>query len=131
VSVVIPQTKSKKMMRADLERQYVEDILTGAKTVEGKLNKGKGAEMKVGDIVEFWNNDNDDMLKVFVEIVGKEYYKTFEEYLVGEGLKNCLPRVESVADGVKVYHAFKASDGRTFEDYAKEVGVVALRIRKV
>jgi len=45
-----------KITQINIQEQYLSFILTGKKTVEGRLNKGKFAEIKVGDILEIKND---------------------------------------------------------------------------
>ncbi len=99
-------------------------ISLGLKTVEGRLNKGRFQEMKVGDIIEWYN---DDFLKrtVKTKIVEKREYKTFEEYLNKEGLDKCLPGMPSLEYGLSVY--FKYFSKENEEKY----GVVAIRIEVI
>ena len=64
-------------------------ILLGLKTVEGRKNKGRFKDMKVGDIVE-WKNNDFKPRSVLTEIIGKAEYPTFKEYLE-TSLDNSLP----------------------------------------
>ena len=99
-------------------------ISLGLKTVEGRKNKGRFKEMKVGDIVE-WTNDDFKPRKVLTRITEKKNYKTFEEYLRKEGLQKCLPGMPSIEHGLSVYFKYF-----TKEDEAK-YGVTAIRIQVI
>ena len=99
-------------------------ICLGLKTVEGRKNKGRFKEMKVGDIVE-WTNDDFKPRRVLTKITGKKNYKTFEEYLRKEGLQKCLPGMPSMEHGLSVYFKYF-----TKEDEAK-YGVTAIRIEVI
>lgn len=96
-------------------------ISLGLKTVEGRLNKGRFKEMKVGDIVEFHNEDFKER-KVLTKIVAKAEYKNFEEYLIEEGLDKCLPGIPSIEHGLSVYYKYFSKEKE------QEFGVVAIRI---
>ncbi len=96
-------------------------ISLGLKTVEGRLNKGRFQEMKVDDIIE-WYNEDFKKRTVKTKIIEKIEYKTFEEYLEKEGLDKCLPGMPSLEYGLSVY--FKYFSKENEEKY----GVVAIRI---
>ena len=96
-------------------------IKSGKKTIEGRKNKGDFKEMKIGDIVKWIHSDD----SVLTKIVGKNEYKTFKEYLETEGLPNCLPGIDTIEDGVKVYYKYY-----TPEDEAK-YGVLAIKLEKI
>ena len=122
----------KKKLRFGIKPNYMEYlsepwftlISLGLKTVEGRKNKGRFKEMKVGDIVE-WTNDDFKPRKVLTRITGKKNYKTFEEYLREEGLQKCLPGMPSFEHGLSVYFKYF-----TKEDEAK-YGVTAIRIQVI
>jgi ASC-1-like (ASCH) protein len=102
-------------------------ILLGLKTVEGRKNKGKFKDMKVGDIVE-WTNDNFMPRTVLTKITGKAEYPTFREYLETEGLEKCLPGMEKLGIdkgleyGLGVYFKYYTKEDE------KEFGVIAIRM---
>lgn len=91
------------------------------KTVEGRLNKKKFKEMKVGDTIE-WVNDDFMPRSVITQVVGKNVYPTFQEYLESEGLENCLPGFIDIENGKNVYYKyFTTEDESTY-------GVVAIKL---
>jgi hypothetical protein len=52
-------------------------ILLGLKTVEGRKNKGRFTDMKIGDIVE-WKNNDFKPRSVLTRVTGKAEYPTFK-----------------------------------------------------
>lgn len=102
-------------------------IKCGLKTTEGRLNKGDFAEMKRGDIITFTNDEMASLgTRSFqVRITSKRHYTSFEEYLQGETLKRALPPIDTIENGVAVYHQYY-----TPEDAAK-FGIVAIRIIRI
>ncbi len=96
-------------------------ISLGLKSVEGRKNKGRFKEMKVGDIVEWTNNDFGPR-SVLTKIIGKAEYPTFKEYLETEGLVNCLPTITDLEQGLGVYYKYYTKEDE------KEYGVVAIRL---
>jgi len=99
-------------------------ISLGLKTVEGRKNRGKFKEMKVGDVVK-WTNDNFLKRQILTKITGKAEYKTFAEYLETEGLDKCLPGMPTLEHGLSVYFKYF-----TKEEEA-EFGVVAIRLKLI
>jgi len=101
-------------------------ILLRLKTVEGRRNKGRFKDMKVGDIVE-WTNDNFMPRSVLTRITGKAEYPTFREYLEKEGLDKCLPGMEKfgIEYGLSVYYKYFTKDDE------KEFGVAAIRMETI
>lgn len=101
-------------------------ILLGLKTVEGRKNKGRFKEMKIGDIVE-WTNDNFMQRSVLTKITGKSEYPTFREYLETEGLVKCLPGMEKfgIDHALSVYYKYFTKEDE------KEFGVVAIRMELI
>jgi len=99
-------------------------ISLGLKTVEGRLNKGRFKDMEVGDIIE-WHNEDFKERKFLTKIIGKNEYKTFEEYLVSEGLGACLPGIPSLEHGLSVYFKYFSKEKES------EFGVVAIKIKVI
>lgn len=99
-------------------------IAMGLKIVEGRKNKGKFKEMIVGDIIE-WVNDDFKPRSVMTQVVGKNIYSTFKEYLETEGLENCLPGIPDITHGLSVYYKyFTPEDEATY-------GVVAIKLKLI
>jgi ASC-1-like (ASCH) protein len=62
------------------------------KKVEGRLNKNIFAQLKKGDIVIFTNND----MKIKTKIKRITKYKSFNDYLMQEGLRTTLPNIKTI-----------------------------------
>lgn len=107
--------------RKHLSEPWFSLIKTGLKTVEGRLNKGDFSEMKEGDIISFFNNDQPFHREFKVRIISTKNYKTFEEYLRIETLRKTLPGVDKVKDGISIYYQWYKKDEPTY-------GVRAIRI---
>ncbi len=116
--------KTKKMQvtySKHLSEPWFSLINLGLKTVEGRLNKGDFSQMKIGEVIE-WKNDDFKSRSFMTKIVGKREYKTFKEYLEAEGLNKCLPGIPTLEHGLSVYYKYF-----TKEDEEK-YGVVAISI---
>jgi len=116
----------------DLRPKYIEKvsepwftlISLGLKTVEGRKNKGKFKEMQIGDIIQ-WNNFDFGERNFLTKVIGKSEYKTFEEYLIAEGLNKCLPGIPTLEHGLSVYFTYFTKEQET------EFGVVAIRLELI
>ena len=76
------------------------------KKVEGRLNKGDFANMNIGDSITFTNNELGFDRKCKVEIKNITYYDTFQTYLENETLERCLPGIDNIEDGLRVYYKY-------------------------
>lgn len=101
-------------------------ILLGLKTVEGRKNKGKFKDMKIGEIIQ-WTNSDFVERKVMTRIIDKAEYPTFEKYLETEGLDKCLPGMENfgLEHGLSVYFKYYTKEDE------KNYGVIAIKIELV
>lgn len=108
-------------MEININSRWFEKIQKGQKKVEGRLNKGKFANMKKGDIFFFVSKS--DKLKVQVKNIYK--YKSFHEYLEMEGLRRTLPGVSSIEKGKEIYYEFYSLE------MEKEFGILAIEVKKI
>ena len=123
-----------KKIRNKMEPKYVENlsepwftlIQLGLKTVEGRKNKGKFKEMKVGDIIE-WKNEDFKPRSFLTQITGKAEYPNFRKYLEMEGLEKCLPNMEKygIEHGLSVYYKYYTKEDE------QQFGVVAIRLKVI
>lgn len=98
-------------------------VRLGIKTVEGRLDKKSFKCLMVGDIIVFRNDDFGFQRSCQVEIQKITKYQTFEHLLIDKHLDNCLPGIDTLENGVKVYlHYFDKDDELEF-------GVLALDIK--
>jgi ASC-1-like (ASCH) protein len=81
-------------------------IKVGLKTVEGRLNKGDFMSLNKGDILNITNNELGFMREYKIKITSITKYKSFSEYLEKEKLEKCLPGIDTIEDGVKVYYKY-------------------------
>ena len=99
----------------------------GLKTVEGRKNKGKWKDMKIGEIIEWYNLDFLER-KFTTRVIGKSTYSTFREYLENEGLDRCLPGINpdyGMEHALSVYYKYFTKEDEL------EYGVVAIRLEKI
>ena len=123
------QLKSKNMYEKHLSEPWYTLIEKGIKTVEGRPNKGDFKNMKIGDIITFFNiNKETKIRKEFkVKIINKKIYKSFYSMIDNEGIDKILPdpNIKSVKDGVNVYRQWYSNE------IEKKYGVVAIHIKLI
>ena len=93
-------------------------IQAGTKSVEGRLAKSRFAEIQPGEIIRWTNEEQKtksgkpQLREVMTKVSAVVYYPDFEKYLSTERLKNCLPGVRTIKDGIAVYHKFYPKEER-------------------
>lgn len=112
-------------MQVSMYKKHVSEpwfslIKNGTKTVEGRLNKGEFSKMKKGDIIT-WFNDKKTPFRT--KILSIKKYKSFEDYLRKERLKNTLPGITRINKGVAIYYKFFT------KEMEKTFGVLAIRLK--
>ena len=105
-------------------RKHISDrwfchVVSGAKCIEGRLNRGDFAAMRPGDKVTWINDEGDEVRTV---ILRKDTYQGFRDYLEAKGLERCLPGITSIDAGLQVYYDFYSPTAE--ETY----GVVAISL---
>lgn len=103
----------------DVQEPYLSFILNGQKTVEGRLNKGKFKDLKIGDILLIGPDE-----KRFL-IEGITLYKSFREMIEKEGIENVIPDKDNIDEAEAVYCKFYT------KEQEKEFGVMAIKIKKI
>lgn len=92
-------------------------LLNGQKTIEGRLKKGKFAQLQVGDFLEL------DQSEAVFEVVRLTSYPSFQSFLMTERLEKVLPNVKDLAAGEAVYYQFFTPEQE------REFGVLAIELR--
>lgn len=107
----------------NLSEPWFSLIKLGIKKVEGRLNKGAFAKLKKGDYMTFVNYDFKTTRTCTIKITSTHVYTSFREYLEKETIEKCLPSMDNVEDGIKVYQTYFPN----WKKDEKEHGVVAVR----
>ena len=111
-------------MSKHLSEPWFSLIYCKKKKYEGRLNKGYFANLKVGDTITFFNDDFDIHREFTVEVKKIKLFKSFEE-LLQKKLKKCLPSINNINDGIKIYRKY----------YSKEdedtYGIIAIKIKVI
>lgn len=105
----------------NLSEPWFSLIKLGIKKTEGRLNKGYFSNVKKGDNIIFINKDFKQIRTCTIKVTSTHTYDTFEEYLEHETLEKCLPSIDTIKNGTKVYYQyFTKSDEQKY-------GIVAVR----
>lgn len=100
-----------------LQENHFLNVVSGLKTVEGRLNKGKFVQMKKGNTIIINGQYKTKITKIVK-------YKTFRDYLEKETLAKTLPGVYTIDDGVAVCRQYYT------EVDEWEFGVIAIHLAK-
>jgi ASC-1-like (ASCH) protein len=116
-----------------VQPRYFNLILQGQKTVEGRVAREKYLSLRPGDAIQFLTQETHLDQKLLSEpmiyktldarVVSLEKFNSFSDMLSFYGLKNCLPGVKSLSEGVSIYHGFPG-----YESDAKSMGAVGIEI---
>lgn len=106
------------VITVDKQEPYRSLVLSGKKVVEGRLNKGKFASLKVGDILKM------EPENVLFFVVEKNIYKSFREMIQKEGIENVIPDKTSIDEAVDVYYKYYTPEQE------KKFGVVAIKVKR-
>jgi ASC-1-like (ASCH) protein len=92
--------------KKNLSEPWFSLIKLGIKKYEGRLNKGDFAKMNKGDILIFENNDFGFLRSFRCRIKNTKKFDTFQQFLQTKTLKKCLPGIDTIDNGVKVYYKY-------------------------
>ena len=113
-------------MEITIKEPYYSLILSGEKTIEGRLNRGQFERIQTGQIIRWVNQSR----SVATKVQSKRIYSSFLEMLVAEGLRNVLPNItlsnlQGLTEGKNVYRKFYSKDKES------QFGVVAIQIKVI
>lgn len=92
----------------------------GVKTCEGRLKRNKVSKIKAGDLIKY-TYQCDGLRDFTTRVTSVRIYNTFQEMLVIETIEKCLPGVDTIEQGVKIYRDFYRPSDEV------QHGVVAVR----
>jgi ASC-1-like (ASCH) protein len=78
----------------------------GAKSVEGRINKAPCSQIKPGDQILFYNDQD----KFFATVIKVQHFISLSEYLETVGLQSALPGISSIKEGCNVYLKFYSEE---------------------
>lgn len=115
----------------DLQKEWYDYIFVSEKKpVEGRFNKGKFKEMKVGDTIDVSSKGLETKRVVIKE---KKEFDSFLEMIQYFGRDKVIPDRVSDEEAVKVYKDIyeKIYVGKSLDQLEKEFGVVGIVIEKI
>jgi len=113
------------------ESGLLDDIIAGRKTIEGRLNRGKFTEYKVGDYVSL-RRDHRDVQGVLhdgepnaalVEIIAIRPYQSFITMVEAEGYQRVIPSAPNAQTAADEYNRFYTSKDQAL------YGVLAIEVK--
>lgn len=109
-----------------VDRPYLNWLVSGKKTAEGRVNSSKYRSMQIGDTVSFC--DRKTGYYICGKIKFKHEYVSFEGMLKTEGVSNMLPFLKDheLSEGVAVYNAFPGAS-RVHELGCVAIGITVLK----
>lgn len=116
---------SPRPMEVTLKKKYVNQIQSGRKTVEGRINSGMFRGIQAGTRIRFFykQNQRDDAV---CEVLSVQKYTSFREMLEQEGFQNCLTDVHSLEQAVGEYDRIPG-----YAQRAAQSGVLAIRVKLI
>lgn len=122
------------MWQSGRESGLLDDIIAGRKTIEGRLNKGKFADYKVGDTVSLRRDirGDDGVLRdgepnaATVTITAIRKYPDFISMVTSEGFTNVIPNAKNAQAAADEYNRFyTALDQQTYGVLAIEINYLS------
>lgn len=115
------------------ESYLLDYILEGKKTIEGRLNRGKFRNYKVGDTIwlrrdyrdEYGRLQDGEPRQACVEITAIRHYASFADMIEAEGYRTVVPGAENAEAALAVYNSYYTTDEQL------EHGVLAIEIALV
>ena len=102
------------------EEPYFTFLKNGQKTIEGRVKKGWYCNVKPGDKIVVYNEEESDMVEVLVKRVTS--YKSIRDMLTNEPIKKLLPDVNTIDQGIEVYRRFYTPEQE------RQFGVIAIEV---
>ena len=110
--------KSKTHELSMMGEHYLNDIMSGKKKYEGRVNTEKYRAMQVGDILKLYENEAG--WGIVCEVTSLNPFASFAEMLEGLGILNLLPQLEPLSRtashndlleaGIFVYSSFPGAE---------------------
>lgn len=111
------------MFEFTLDRKFMDQIRSGRKCVEGRVNSPKYHSLEIGAQIKFVEEGAEEN-EILAEVEELHTYPGFFEYLCAEGMQNCLPGVDTFSEGVEIYRGFPG-----YREKEKEFGALAIKFR--
>ena len=110
--------------KCSIRHEYLEHIISGSKTYEGRIATEFFKTLSPGTIVEWYCQNQKG--RVLTKITARKHYASFEEMLLDVGYKKFLPEAKSIEHAVRIY--------KSIPGYSKKSlvhGVLAFQIKMI
>lgn len=111
-----------KQTTCSIQRKYLHFIMNGSKSIEGRINSGIFAKLRVGEHIKFFCGNE----SVISEITALKPYDSFADMLEKEGVERCLPDIKSLKAAIDVYNNIPR-----YAQKADQFGVLAIHLKKI
>lgn len=112
--------------RIGIQKRWMDAILSGEKTIEGKKGSPKWTDLREGDKITFFVDDTPNCnLECTCAIIGIRHYTNLRSYLESEGLRSTLPGIQTIDDGIALYREYWTQHS------IDEFGILAIAINTV
>lgn len=115
--------ENEKIPEFTLQKRYLEQIQNGLKTTEGRINSGGFTNLKIGDKIKFFENNNPGNY-VICEILAINCYSNFTQMLESEGLESMLPGTANLQKGVEIYENIP-----TYKERCQKNGCLGIKLK--
>ncbi len=120
-----------KIWQSGCQSRPLDAIIDGRKTIEGRLNRGKFAQYRPGDVVELRRDIRDadgvlhdgDAPEIRVKVVAVRPYASFLEMITAEGWQRVIPNAASPQDVANEYNTYYSAEDQ------QQHGVLAIQIQ--
>ena len=95
------------MFRMNVQQPWLDLIISGKKTVEGRRGGIEKFEPLLNTVIEMFSGET----SVRVKIVKIEHFDDLKEYLDGVGVERCAPHLKTKEDVIEAYGNIVDKDG--------------------
>lgn len=112
-------------MNMQLDTIYFNYIKDGIKEYETHVFDIKRRKLKLLDIITFYERCSYRVLKCIITELS--YYESFKRAIKSVGILKVLPNAKTLDEAVSIYHEFPHKKHGTYEQGAKECGVLRIK----
>jgi len=114
--------KVRKLHVMHVKSMFLDYMIEGKKTVEGRLYDEKRRKINVGDYIKLMDENGRE---AYFKVLNILQFSSFEEMIRNIGIEKVLPNVTSLEDAVAIYREFYS------EEEEKKYGVCAIVLEPI
>lgn len=111
------------MLYKNVADPWYKYIVSGKKKIEGRCFYDDWKSLKIDDSIKWYTVREGFTYTHVSKIKDIKRYNSFKDMLETEGLENVLPGINTIEEGIRIYHSFPG-----FKEKEKTVGVVAIHL---